>query len=66
MATITYHTRYLGESGPRAKFTQRHYWVIANILKDSNADWGTVEAFVEALGKDNPNFKPDLFIKAST
>jgi len=46
--------------------TRQHYKLIAKTLKEVNADIPIVEAFVKVLEQDNPNFKPDLFRKAST
>ena len=66
MATVTYHDRYIGESGTATKFSRRHYWVIAGILRDSKASLGIVEAFITELELDNPRFDADLFRKAST
>jgi hypothetical protein len=65
MTTITYHDRYIGESGPVTKFSKSHYVVIATTLKEANADWGIVEAFVKVLEADNERFDADLFRKAS-
>ncbi len=72
MATITYHDRYVGESGTPTKFSKRHYVVIATTLKQMHTDWGNdwmhglyVEAFVEAFGSDNPRFDADRFREAS-
>ena len=45
--------------------TRQHYTLIAKTLKEADADWGIVETFVEALGRDNKNFKHDVFRKAS-
>jgi len=68
MTTITYHDRYVGESGPRTMFTQRHYKFIAEVLL-SVGNYPTkdliVDYFIKALELDNPNFKPNLFRKAS-
>jgi len=45
--------------------TQQHYMLIAKTLKEAEADIPIIEAFVEALEKDNPRFKSDMFRKAS-
>ena len=59
-----YHTQYTGDS----MFSRRHYRVIAEVLL-SVGNYPTkdliVDYFIKALELDNPNFKPDLFRKAS-
>ena len=49
-------------------FTQRHYKFIAEVLL-SVGNYPTkdliVDYFIKSLELDNPNFKPDLFRKAS-
>jgi len=45
--------------------TRQHYKLIAQTLKEADADWRIVEAFVKVLELDNPRFQPDKFREAS-
>lgn len=45
-------------------FTTKHYESIATILWEAQADIAIVEAFMEALGLDNPRFNHHRFRNA--
>ena len=45
-------------------FTEKHYIAIAKILGRDMMDDNVIDAFIEALKKDNPKFKPTRFMRA--
>jgi len=51
--------------GGAVMMTRQHYKLIAQTLKEADADWRIVEAFVKVLELDNPRFQPDKFREAS-
>lgn len=55
-----------------SKFQQHHYVFIADVIQEMRRlEFGheqcnyVTRVFAEALARDNPKFKPDLFKKAS-